>query len=166
LWTGEEQGMFGSMAFVDKYFYQRPIRQVRAGHAKLSVYFNLDNGTGAIRGVYLQGNSAVKPVFEAWLSPFKALGMTTLAERNGGNTDHLSFDSIGLPAFQFIQDPIQYNSLTHHSDQDTFERLQKDDLVKNAAIVASWVYLAANREEMLPRKPLPRGIYPAGAVVP
>jgi hypothetical protein len=94
------------------------------------------------------------------------MGMTTLAERNGGNTDHLSFDSIGLPAFQFIQDPIQYNSLTHHSNQDTFERLQKDDLVKNAAIVASWVYLAANREEMLPRKPLPRGIYPAGAAVP
>jgi len=166
LWTGEEQGMFGSMAFVDKYFYQRPIRQLRAGHAKLSVYFNLDNGTGAIRGVYLQGNSAVKPVFEAWLPPFRAMGMTTLAERNGGNTDHLSFDSIGLPAFQFIQDPIQYNSLTHHSNQDTFERLQKDDLVKNAAIVASWVYLAANREEMLPRKPLPRGIYPAGAAVP
>ena len=166
LWTGEEQGMLGSMAFVDKYFYQRSIRQIRAGHAKVSVYFNLDNGTGAIRGIYMQGNPDVKPVFEAWMAPFKSIGMTTLAERNGGNTDHVSFDNIGLPGFQFIQDPIQYQSLTHHSDQDTFERLQRDDLMKNAVIVAAWTYLAANRQEMLPRKPLPRGVYPAGSPVP
>jgi carboxypeptidase Q len=166
LWTGEEQGLLGSMAFVDKYFFQRPIRQLRAGHAKLSVYFNVDNGTGAIRGVYMQGNTAIKPIFEAWMAPFKSMGMTTLAERSAGNTDHSTFDSIGLPGFQFIQDPIEYDTRTHHSNQDTFERLQKDDLMKNAAIVASWVYLAANRDEMLPRKPLPRGVYPAGSPVP
>ena len=166
LWTGEEQGLLGSMAFVDKYFFQRPIRQLRPGHAKLSVYFNMDNGTGAVRGVYLQGNNAVKPIFEAWMAPFKSLGMTTLADRTVRGTDHATFDNIGLPAFQFIQDPIEYDARTHHSDQDTFERLQKDDLMKNAAIVASWVYLAANRGEMLPRKPLPRGVYPAGSPVP
>jgi hypothetical protein len=166
LWTAEEQGMLGSMAFVDKYFFQRPIRQVRAGHAKLSVYFNVDHGTGAIRGVYMQGNTEIKPIFEAWMAPFKSMGMTTLADRSVGGTDHISFDNIGLPGFQFIQDPIEYDSRTHHSNQDTFERLQKDDLMKNAAIVASWVYLAANRNEMLPRKPLPRGVYPAGAPVP
>ena len=92
--------------------------------------------------------------------------MTTLADRNVGGTDHMAFDSIGLPGFQFIQDPIQYDTLTHHSDKDTLDRLQKDDLMKNATILASWVYLAANREEMLPRKPLPRGVYPAGSPVP
>jgi hypothetical protein len=166
LWTGEEQGLLGSMAFVDKYFFQRPIRQIRAGHAKLSVYFNVDHGTGAIRGVYLQGNNAVKPIFEAWMAPFRGMGMTTIAERSVGGTDHLTFDNIGLPGFQFIQDPIEYDSRTHHSNQDTFERLQKDDLMKNAAIVASWVYLSANRAEMLPRKPLPSGVYPAGSPVP
>jgi len=166
LWTGEEQGVLGSMAFVDKYFFQRPIRQLRAGHAKLSVYFNVDNGTGAIRGVNLQGNTQIKPIFEAWMAPFKSMGMTTLSDRSVGSTDHISFDNIGLPGFQFIQDPIQYDSLTHHTDKDTFDRLQKDDLMKNAAIVASWVYLAANRPEMLPRKPLPAGVYPAGSPVP
>jgi hypothetical protein len=166
LWSGEEQGLLGSMAFVDKYFFQRPIRQLRAGHAKLSVYFNVDNGTGAIRGVNMQGNTQIKPIFEAWMAPFKSMGMTTLADRSVGGTDHLSFDSIGLPGFQFIQDPIQYDTLTHHSDKDTADTLQKDDLMKNAAILASWVYLAANREEMLPRKPLPAGVYPAGSPVP
>jgi len=166
LWTGEEQGLLGSMAFVDKYFFQRPIRQLRAGHAKLSVYFNVDNGTGSIRGVFMQGNTAVKPIFEAWMAPFKSMGMTTLAERSVGGTDHLTFDNLGLPGFQFIQDPIEYDTRTHHSNQDTFERLQKDDLMKNAAIVASWAYLAANRESLLPRKPLPSGVYPAGSPVP
>jgi carboxypeptidase Q len=166
IWTGEEQGMLGSMAFVDKYFFQRPIRQIRAGHKNLSVYFNMDNGTGAIRGVNMQGNTQIKPIFEAWMSPFKSMGMTTLADRSVRNTDHMSFDNIGLPAFQFIQDPIEYDTLTHHSNKDTFDRLQKDDLMKNAAIVASWVYLAANRAEMLPRKPLPSGVYPSGSPVP
>jgi len=166
IWTGEEQGMLGSMAFVDKYFFQRPIRQLRAGHSKLSVYFNVDHGTGAIRGVNMQDNPQIKPIFEAWMAPFKGMGMTTLADRKVGSTDHVSFDNIGLPGFQFIQDPIEYDTLTHHSNKDTFDRLQKDDLMKNAAIVASWVYLAANRNEMLPRKPLPAGVYPAGSPVP
>jgi hypothetical protein len=166
LWTGEEQGMLGSMAFVDKYFFQRPIRQLRAGHAKLSVYFNVDNGTGLIRGVNMQGNVQIKPIFEAWMAPFKSTGMATLSDRSVGSTDHISFDNIGLPGFQFIQDPIEYDAVTHHSTKDTFDRLQKDDLMKNAAIVASWVYLAANRAEMLPRKPLPAGVYPAGSPVP
>jgi Zn-dependent M28 family amino/carboxypeptidase len=166
IWTGEEQGMLGSMAFVDKYFFQRPIRQLRPGHAKLSVYFNVDNGTGAIRGVNMQGHTQIKPIFEAWMAPFKSMGMTTLADRSVGGTDHMSFENIGLPGFQFIQDPIEYDTVTHHSNKDTFDRLQKDDLMKNAAIVASWVYLAANRAEMLPRKPLPAGVYPAGSPVP
>lgn len=166
LWTGEEQGMLGSMAFVDKYFFQRPIRQLRAGHAKLSVYFNVDNGTGLIRGVNMQGNTQIKPIFEAWMAPFKSMGMTTLSDRSVGSTDHISFDNIGLPGFQFIQDPIEYDAVTHHSTKDTFDRLQKDDLMKNAAIVASWVYLAANHNEMIPRKPLPAGVYPAGSPVP
>jgi len=166
LWTGEEQGMLGSMAFVDKYFFQRPIRQLRAGHANLSVYFNVDNGTGAIRGVNLQGNTQAKPIFEAWMAPFKSMGMTTLSDRSVGSTDHISFDNIGLPGFQFIQDPIEYDTVTHHTNKDTFDRLQKDDLINNAAIVASWVYLAANRAEKLPRKALPAGVYPAGSPVP
>src|SRR4029453_13647505 len=106
LWTGEEQGMLGSMAFVDKYFFQRPIRQLRAGHAKLSVYFNVDNGTGEIRGVNMQGNPQVKPIFEAWMAPFKSMGMTTLADRNVGGTDHIRFDKLALPGLQFFQDPI------------------------------------------------------------
>jgi Zn-dependent M28 family amino/carboxypeptidase len=100
------------------------------------------------------------------MAPFKAMGMTTLAERNAGSSDHMSFENIGLPGFQFIQDPIEYGTRTHHSTEDTFERLIKEDLSKNAVIVASWVYLAANRAEMLPRKPLPRNVYPAGSPVP
>jgi hypothetical protein len=166
LWTGGEQGALGSMAFVDKYFFQRPIRQLRAGHAKLSAYFNVNNGTGAIRGVYMQGNEQLKPIFTEWLTPFKSMGMTTLAEQSVGGTDHISFDNIGLPGFQFIQDPILYDAVTRHSTQDTADKLIKEDLEKNAVIVASWVYLAATRAEMLPRKPLPRGVYPAGSPVP
>src|SRR6185436_19805995 len=166
LWTASEQGALGSMAFVDKYFFQRPIRQLRAGHAKLSTYFNVDNGTGAIRGVFLQGNTQIKPIFDAWMAPFKSMGMTTLSDRNIGGTDHISFDNIGLPGFQFIQDPIQYDALTKKSTVDTADKLIKEDLEKNAIIVASWVYMAANRAEMLPRKPLPKGVYPAGSPVP
>jgi carboxypeptidase Q len=166
LWTASEQGALGSMAFVDKYFFLRPIRQLKPGHAKLSTYFNVDNGTGAIRGVFLQGNAQVRPIFEAWMAPFKSLGMTTLADRNIGGTDHISFDNIGLPGFQFIQDPILYDAVTRKSTQDTADKLLKEDLEKNAAIVASWVYLAANRAEMLPRKTLPKGVYPAGSPVP
>jgi len=166
LWTGEEEGILGSRAFVDKYFFNRPIAQTKAGHAKLSAYFNVDNGTGLIRGVYMQGNKDIAPIFNAWMAPFKSMGMTTLAPINVGGTDHLSFDNIGLPAFQFIQDPIEYDTKTHHTNLDTYDRLLGDDLMKNATIVASFVYLAANRDELLPRKPLPSNVHPAGSPVP
>jgi len=166
LWTGEEEGLLGSRAFIDKYFINRPIAQTKAGHSKLSAYFNVDNGTGAIRGVYMQGNTAINPIFEAFMGPLRSLGVTTLSARSVGGTDHLSFDNAGLPGFQFIQDPIEYDSRTHHSNLDTFERLLGEDLAKNAAIVASFVYLTANRDEPLPRKPLPRSIRPAGSPVP
>jgi hypothetical protein len=166
LWTGEEQGLLGSRAFVDKYLLNRPIMQTRAAHAKLSAYFNVDNGTGAIRGVYMQDNAAIVPIFQAWMAPLKSLGVTTLAARSVGGTDHLSFDSVGLPGFQFIQDPIEYDSRTHHTNLDTFDKLLPEDLMKNAAIVASFVFLTANRDELLPRKPLPRSVHPAGSPVP
>lgn len=166
LWTGEEQGLLGSRAFVDKYFFNRPIAQTKAGHAKLSAYFNLDNGTGLIRGVYMQGNKDITPIFESWMAPFKGMGMTALAPGSVSGTDHLSFDNIGIPAFQFIQDPIEYETKTHHTNLDNYDRLIGDDLVKDATIVASFVYLAANRDAMLPRKPLPSNVHPAGSPVP
>ena len=166
LWTGEEEGLLGSRAFVDKYFLNRPIMQTKAAHAKLSAYFNVDNGTGLIRGVYMQGNKDIMPIFDAWMAPFKSMGMTTLAPVSVGGTDHLSFDNAGLPAFQFIQDPIEYDTKTHHTNLDSYERLLADDLVKNATIVASFVYLAATRDELLPRKPLPSNVHPAGSPVP
>ena len=166
LWSGEEEGLLGSRAFVDKYFLNRPIMQTKAGHAKLSAYFNLDNGTGLIRGVYMQGNKDITPIFESWMAPFKSMGMTTLAPVSVGGTDHLSFDNVGLPAFQFIQDPIEYDTKTHHTSLDSYDRLLSDDLTKNAAIVASFVYLAATRDALLPRKPLPSNVHPAGSPVP
>jgi len=166
LWTGEEEGILGSRAFVDKYFLSRPIMQTKAGHSKLSAYYNVDNGTGLIRGVYMQGNKDITPIFNSWMAPFKSIGMTTLAPVSVGGTDHLSFDNIGLPAFQFIQDPIEYDAKTHHTNLDTYDRLVSDDLTKNALIVASFAYLTANRDEMLPRKPLPSNVHPAGSPVP
>jgi hypothetical protein len=156
LWTGEEEGILGSRAYVTKHFADRTDMKLKPDHSKFSAYFNVDNGTGAIRGVYLQGNEAVAPIFQAWMEPFKNLGMTTLAIRNTGGTDHLSFDAVGLPGFQFIQDPIEYNSRTHHSNMDVYERIQAADLMKDAVIVASFAYHAANRDEKLPRKPLPK----------
>ena len=123
--------------------------------AKLAAYFNLDNGTGKVRGVYLQENAAVRPIFEKWIEPLRDLGVTTLTMRNTGGTDHLSFDAVGLPGFQFIQDDVEYEQRTHHTNFDTYERLQKDDLEQAAAVMATFVWEAANRAEMLPRKPLP-----------
>jgi Zn-dependent M28 family amino/carboxypeptidase len=123
--------------------------------AKISGYFNVDNGTGAIRGVYLQGNEAVAPIFERWMEPFHDLGMHTLTLRDTGGTDHLSFDAVGIPGFQFIQDPVEYETETHHSNMDLYERVQPGDMMKDAVIVASFVYDAANRDDLLPRKPLP-----------
>jgi hypothetical protein len=156
LWTGEEHGLLGSRAYVERHFATRATMALKPDHANLSVYFNVDNGTGAIRGVYLQRNEAIAPVFRAWMEPFHNLGMTTLTIRNTGGTDHQAFDAVGLPGFQFIQDDIEYDSRTHHSSMDVFDRIQAADLMQNAVIVAAFAYHAANRPALLPRKPLPR----------
>ena len=156
LWTGEEQGLLGSRAYVTTHFGDRRTMALEPAHARLSGYFNVDNGTGLLRGVYLQGNEAIAPIFDAWMAPFANLGMTTLSIRNTGGTDHQAFDAVGLPGFQFIQDPVEYSSRTHHTNLDVYERVQASDMMKNAVIVASFVYHAANRDELLPRKPLPR----------
>jgi Zn-dependent M28 family amino/carboxypeptidase len=155
LWTGEEQGLLGSRAYVRQQFADRDTMALKPGHAKLSVYFNMDNGTGAIRGVYLQSNEAVRPVFQAWMEPLRSLGMTTLAIRDTNSTDHVPFNEVGLPGFQFIQDPVEYDTHSHHTNMDVYDRLQPEDLMKNSVIIASFVYHAANREGLLPRKPLP-----------
>jgi Zn-dependent M28 family amino/carboxypeptidase len=155
LWGGEEQGLIGSREYVTAHFADRADMKLKPAHAKFSSYFNVDNGTGAIRGIYLQGNEAAAPVFEAWMRPFNNIGMTTITIRDTGGTDHQSFDRVGLPGFQFIQDGVEYNTRTHHSNMDVYERIQEEDMRKNAVIVAAFVYHAANREEKLPRKPLP-----------
>jgi carboxypeptidase Q len=160
LWGGEEQGLLGSRAYVTEHFANRADMVLKPEHGRFAGYFNVDNGTGAIRGVYLQGNEAVAPIFEEWMKPFHNLGMTTLTIRDTGGTDHQSFDAVGLPGFQFIQDPVEYDTRTHHSNMDVYERIQEPDMKQNAVIVAAFVYNAANREEKLPRKPLPR---PQGA---
>jgi carboxypeptidase Q len=156
LWTGEEQGLFGSEAYVKQHFGDAATMALKPAHGKLSVYFNMDNGTGAIRGVYLQGNEAVRPVFAAWMEPLRSLGVSALTIRNTGSTDHTSFDAVGLPGFQFIQDPLEYSTHTHHTNMDTYDKLQAEDLMKNSVIIASFVYHAANRDAILPRKALPR----------
>jgi Zn-dependent M28 family amino/carboxypeptidase len=156
LWGGEEQGLIGSREYVKAHFADRADMVLKPEHARLSAYFNVDNGTGAIRGVYLQGNEAVAPIFDAWMKPFDNLGMTTVTIRDTGGTDHQSFDAVGLPGFQFIQDPVEYGSRTHHSNMDVYERIQDEDMRKNAVIVAAFVYHAATREDKLPRKPLPK----------
>ena len=174
LWTGEEQGEFGSYGYVKQHFgniprsnapdqkmiteYDRdpagPI-EIKPEHSKISAYFNVDNGSGKIRGIYLQGNAAIAPIFAQWMEPLKDLGATTITLRDTGGTDHEAFDAVGIPGFQFIQDPLDYGSRTHHSNMDTYERLQADDLAQAALVEATFVYNAAMREQMLPRKPLP-----------
>jgi Zn-dependent M28 family amino/carboxypeptidase len=156
LWTGEEEGLLGSKAYVKEHFGDPDTMKITEAHAKLSGYFNLDNGSGKVRGVYLQGNDAMRPVFDQWLSAFRDQGVSTITIRNTGGTDHLSFDAVGLPGFQFIQDPLDYGTLTHHSDIDTYDHLQAPDLMQAAAVIATVVYDAANRGEMLPRKELPK----------
>lgn len=156
LWSAEEQGLLGSRAYVKEHFADPETMTPKPEHAKLSAYFNLDNGSGKIRGVYLQGNDMVKPIFEAWLEPFKAMGATALPIRNTGSTDHVSFDAVGLPGFQFVQDPLEYSTRTHHSNLDTYERVQAPDLMQASAIVASFAYNAATRPDLLPRKPMPK----------
>ena len=156
LWTGEEQGLLGSKAYVKAHFGDPVTMKITGEQAKLSGYFNLDNGSGKIRGVYLQGNDAMRPLFHEWLVPFRDLGVNTITIRNTGGTDHLSFDAVGLPGFQFIQDPLDYSTITHHSSLDGYDHAQAGDLMQAVAVIASVVYDAANRSEMLPRKPLPK----------
>ena len=165
LWTGEEEGLLGSKAYVKEHFGDPDTMKITEEHAKLSGYFNLDNGSGKVRGVYLQGNDAMRPIFDQWLSAFRDQGVSTVTIRNTGGTDHLSFDAVGLPGFQFIQDPLDYGTLTHHSDIDTYDHLQAPDLMQAAAVIATVVYDAANRGEMLPRKELPKVLPEAQAGV-
>jgi len=186
LWTGEEQGLLGSRAYVAEHFgtLQNPATSAtpatgnvnngmgggngngngaaagptlitKPEYEKLSGYYNLDNGTGKIRGVYLQGNEAVRSLFRQWLAPFRDPGANTLSISNTGGTDHLSFDGIGLPGFQFIQDEIEYDTRTHHSNQDVFDRIQGDDMKQAATIMAAFLYQTAMRDDKLPRKPAP-----------
>ena len=157
LWGGEEQGLIGSRYYARQTFADPASGtwSMKPAHGKFSAYYNVDNGTGKIRGVYLQGNEAVAPIFRAWMEPFHNMGMTTLTPRDTGGTDHLSFDAVGLPGFQFIQDDVEYDTRTHHSNMDTYERIQEADMKQMAVIVASFVYHTANRAQLLPRKPMP-----------
>ncbi len=174
LWTGEEEGIFGSKGYVTQHFgsaktstapdqmqlpeYMRravgPL-EVKPEQKLISGYFNVDNGSGKIRGIYTQGNAAIAPIFAQWIAPLKDLGVTTITNRNTGGTDHLSFDAVGIPGFQFIQDPLDYETRTHHSNEDVYERLQPADLKQIATVEAIFLYNAAQRDQMLPRKPLP-----------
>jgi hypothetical protein len=162
LWTGEEQGLLGSAAYVKQHFGTRDATgfHPKDEQKKLAAYFNVDNGSGKIRGVYLQGIAAERSIFDAWMGPFKDIGMKTLTINNTGGTDHLSYIGVGLPGFQFIQDPLDYGNVTHHTNQDVYERLQPDDMKFNSAVVASFAWQAAQRDEMLPR-PAEPGALPA-----
>jgi carboxypeptidase Q len=156
LWDGEEQDYYGSAGYAKRYFGDPLTGQVGPEHDKLAAYFNLDNGHGKIRGVYLQGNELVRPIFEAYLRPFNYLGATTLSVTNTGATDHMPFEALGLPAFQFIQDPLDYNTRTHHSSLDVYEALVEDDLKQASAVLASFAYHTASRAERLPREAPPK----------
>ncbi|HEV8577940.1 MAG TPA: M20/M25/M40 family metallo-hydrolase [Thermoanaerobaculia bacterium] len=175
LWTGEEQGLYGSISYVKQHFASRPESQdpkqkalpefyreetwplqLKPEHAKLAAYFNLDNGTGKIRGIYAEENAAVAPIFEAWLAPFHDLGAGTVTLRTTSGTDHVPFDRVGLPGFQFIQDGMDYETRTHHTNLDTYDHLRRDDLMQASVIMAAFLYDAAVRSEPLPRKPLPQ----------
>jgi carboxypeptidase Q len=160
LWSGEEQALYGSRGYVKKHIADPVTMKLMPEHAKLSGYFNIDNGTGKIRGVYLQGNDMMRPIFEEWFRPFKDLGVTTLTIRNTSGTDHLSFDAVGIPGFQFIQDQADYGTRTHHSSIDVYDHVQSADLMQASAVLASVVYNTANRAELLPRKPLPKPLPP------
>ena len=172
LWSGEEQGLLGSMAYVENHIASRPVDPSLSGvgrymgwskafpikpgadHAKLAAYFNLDNGSGRIRGIYTQGNTAVVPIFREWLAPFNSFGATKVATGRTGSTDHVFFDAVGIPAFQFIQDPLDYGSNVHHTDVDTFDHLKSEDMRQGAIILAAFLVNAANAPEPLPRVPM------------
>ena len=197
LWTGEEEGIFGSKGYVTEHFGSAKLStepdqlalpefmrkaagplELKPEHKLISAYFNVDNGTGKIRGIYTQGNAAIAPIFAQWIAPLKDLGVTAITNRNTGGTDHLSFDAVGIPGFQFIQDEMDYSSRTHHSNADVYERLQPADLKQIATVEAIFLYNAAQRDQMLPRKPLPQpdqeekkraaigGIFPGAAPMP
>jgi hypothetical protein len=197
LWTGEEQGLFGSKGYVTQHFGSVKLStapdqmqlpefmrraagplEVKPEHSLISAYFNVDNGGGRIRGIYTQGNTAIGPIFEQWMAPLKDLGVTAVTNRNTGGTDHLSFDAVGIPGFQFIQEMLDYETRSHHSNADVYERLQAADLKQIATVEAIFVYNAAERDRMLPRKPLPQpdqdekrraplgGIFPGAAAAP
>ena len=155
LWGGEEQGLLGSREYVRDHFADVETMTLKPEHAKLAAYFNSDNGTGRVRGIWLQGNMAARPIFEQWMAPLRDLGVTIVGPRSVTSTDHVSFDSAGLPAFQFLVDRLEYNARTHHSNMDTFDRVQRDDMVQQATVVAVFAYDAAMRDEKLPRKALP-----------
>lgn len=183
LWSGEEQGLYGSRGYVKQHFGEITTppggpapgsdaammaalgmggRNARRGPLKttkewetLDAYYNLDNGTGKVRGVYTQQNFAIGPIFAQWIAPLKDLGVTTITNRNTGGTDHLSFDSLGLPGFQFIQDDMDYETRSHHSNMDTVERIHEDDLKQAAVVEAIFLYNTSEREAMMPRKPYP-----------
>ncbi|MFQ5630592.1 MAG: M20/M25/M40 family metallo-hydrolase [bacterium] len=156
LWTGEEQGLLGSRGYVTEHFGDRQTMKLKKDWDNFSAYYNLDNGTGRIRGVYMQGNDAVRPIFDAWLKPFNDLDANTLTIRNTGGTDHLAFDAVGLPGFQFIQDPVEYSTRTHHTHIDVYDHIQAADMKQAAVIIASFVYHTAMRDARLPRKPKPK----------
>jgi carboxypeptidase Q len=155
LWGGEEEGLLGSKAYVEAHLGDAKTMALRAEHQKLAAYYNLDNGTGRIHGVWMQGNLAIVPIFEDWIKPLRDLDVTTLTPQSVRGSDYLSFDDVGIPAFQFMQDRLEYNSRTHHSNMDVVDRVQRDDLVQMAVVVATFAYNTAMRDEKLPRKPLP-----------
>jgi Zn-dependent M28 family amino/carboxypeptidase len=155
LWSGEEQGLLGSRGYVKKHLADPETMALMPEHKLVSAYYNLDNGAGKIRGIYMQQNEMVRPYFEKWLEPFHDLGAKTVTIRNTGGTDHLSFDAVGVPGFQFIQDPLEYGSRTHHTNMDTYERAVPADLMQASVVIASFVYHTAMLDEKLPRKTLP-----------
>ena len=156
LWGGEEQGLLGSFGYVKNHYGNPADMQLKPEQKNVSAYYNLDNGSGKVRGIYLQNNEALRPIFTSWLAPFADLGATGVTSSNTGSTDHLSFDAVGIPGFQFIQDPLEYETRTHHSNMDTYDHLSMDDMKQAATVIAAFVYNTAQRKEMLPRKPLPK----------
>jgi len=156
LWGGEEEGLLGSRAYVKEHFADPATMVLKPEHAKVAAYFNSDNGTGRVRGIWLQGNLAVGAVFEQWMKPLADLGVAAAGPRQVASTDHASFDAVGLPGFQFMVDRLEYNSRTHHSNMDVYDRVQRDDMVQQATVIAVFAYNAAMRDEKLPRKPLPK----------
>lgn len=185
LWTGEEQGLMGSRGYVSEHFASRPENTapehahlppflrpaagpltLKPEHGKISVYANVDSGTGKIRGLNLQENAALIPIVQPLIEPFKDVGMTTISMRKTGGSDHVPFDAVGIPVFDFEQDAVEYDTRTHHSNIDSFERIQRADMLQASAVVAAFVYHAAMRDQILPRKPLPKDPEPVKPPAP